>query len=91
MTPEIQQAITDAVVKAFSVGIDNGRYIDVSRIPLICQSIVGIDSKLEEIVQNAVTQDQFWPVKTIVYGITGMILAAAVGALLVLVFKQNGL
>lgn len=77
---EIEQAVT----RAFSAGVDDKRYIDVSRIPLICQSIIGIDEKLDELV----TRQEFWPVKTLVYGITGLMLAGVIGALLMLVIKS---
>lgn len=76
--------VEDAVIRAFKAGIGEGRYIDVSRIPLICQSIVGIDDKLDKLV----TQDQFWPVKTLVYGITALMLSGVVGALLMLVLRN---
>lgn len=78
-----ERQIEDAVGRAFGAGVDNGRYIDVSRIPLICQSIINIDKKLDELV----TKQEFWPVKTLVYGITALMLSGVVGALLVLVFK----
>lgn len=47
MTPEVVEAIKAAVREALSA--DSGKkYIDVSRIPLICQSIVGIHDTLTE-------------------------------------------
>lgn len=79
-----ERKIEEAVARAFSAGVDNKRYIDVSRIPLICQSIIGIDKKLEELV----TKTEFWPVKTLVYGITGILLSGTVGALLMFVFTK---
>lgn len=84
MDEQTKEEIKKAVIEAFSAGVDNKRYIDVSRIPLICQSIVGIDKKLDELV----TKQEFWPVKTLVYGVTGLMLSGVVGALLVLVFKH---
>lgn len=77
--------IEDAVQRAFSSSVQEGRYIDVSRIPLICQSMVQISKDLtavkEQMVQERtglVTQDQFWPVKTLVYGLVGLTLVAVV-------------
>lgn len=78
------KTVEAAVMKGFSASAGEGRYIDVTRIPLICQSIVGIDEKLEKLV----TQDQFWPVKTLVYGITALLLSGTVGALLVVAFTK---
>lgn len=80
---KIDERIERAVQRGFSAGIDDKRFIDVSRIPLICQSIVGIDKKLDELV----TKQEFWPVKTIVYAIVGLMLSAVIGALMVLVLK----
>ena len=88
MDETTKKAITDAVTEGFSAGVDNGRYIDISRIPLICQSIVGIDKKLDEIIANTVTKDSFWPVKTLVYGITGLLLTGVIGALMALVLMK---
>ncbi len=84
MDDKTLKAIEDAVTKAFSAGVGDRRFIDVSRIPLICQSIVGIDEKLDKLV----TQTEFWPVKTLVYGITALMLSGVVGALLILVIKH---
>ncbi len=84
MDEETKKAIEEAVIRAFSATAPDARYIDIKRVPLICQSIVGIDKKLEELV----TQQEFWPVKTLVYGITGLMLSGVIGALLVLVIRH---
>lgn len=81
---QIDTKIADAVERGFKAGVDEKRYIDVTRIPLICQSIVSIDGKLDKLV----SKEEFWPVKTLVYGITALMLSGVVGALLVLVLKQ---
>jgi hypothetical protein len=81
------EEIEYAVQRAFSAGVGDKRYIDVSRVPLLCQSILGIDKKLDEMQKAMVTQDQFWPVKTLVYGIVGLMLTGIVGALLFMVVK----
>ena len=92
-------AIREAVERAFSAGVDNRRFIDVSRIPLICQSIVQIGKDVSDIkhsmqenndamnnrMEKFVTQDQFSPVKAIVYGIVGLVLTAVAIALLAMV------
>ena len=82
-------AIEDAVQRAFAAGVGEKRYIDVSRIPLICQSIVGIGTRLasidEKLEKNFVTKDQFGPVKAIVYGAASIILTTVFGALIALV------
>ena len=67
------------------------KFIDTSRIPLICQDIRQIHSELSEINKkldsNFVTNDRFWPVRTIVYGGAGIILTAVVGAIVAMVVK----
>ena len=39
--------------------------------------------------EKCVTQSEFWPVKTLVYGLTGLLLMAVVGAILALVFQNK--
>lgn len=41
-----------------------------------------------EATGNFVTQSEFWPVKVLVYGCTGMMLTGVIGALLYLVIKH---
>lgn len=49
-----------------------------------------IDDLRCEMRELYVTKDQFYPVKTIAYGIAGMAVTAVIGALLALVVKANG-
>ena len=51
----------------------------------IKEDVRDIKEKLEK---NYVTQDQFEPVKKIVYGLVGLILVAVVGALIGLVITK---
>ena len=87
-----KQQIKEAVIEAFSAGVDNGRYIDITRIPLICQSIVGIDNKLTDlsktIDEKLVTQDQFWPVKALVFGTVGLLGTGVVGGFIMLLLNK---
>ncbi len=80
----IDEKVASGVEKGFKAGVDDKRYIDVTRIPLICQSIVSIDKKLDQLV----SKEEFWPVKTLVYGLTALMLSAVVGGLLVVVIKH---
>lgn len=84
MDDQTKQEIKQAVVEAFAASVDQGRYVDISRIPLICQSIVGIDKKLDELVTRA----EFKPVQLLVYGLVSLILSGVIGALLMLIFKS---
>lgn len=54
-------------------------------IEFIKTEVVEIKEKLEK---NYVTEDEFDPIRKIVYGLVGLILVAVVGALVTLVIKQ---
>lgn len=82
------EMISEALRRVFGENENTGRFIDVSRIPLICQSINGIHESLKTIEKNMVTQDQFWPIKTLVYGATGTTLLAVIGGILALIIKK---
>lgn len=43
--------------------------------------------QLDQMTSNFVTQDQFWPVKSLVYGCTAIMLTSLVGAIIYLVLK----
>lgn len=43
--------------------------------------------QIQEIKETMVTQEQFYPVRTLCYGFVGIILIAVVGALIALVLK----
>lgn len=83
----IQKAIEEGIKNAFSVGQENQRFIDVQRIPLICQSIVSIDERLKSIDDKMVTKERFVLVERMVYGAAVTILLAVLGALVTLVIK----
>lgn len=87
---QMASAVASAVKDVFALENDNGqkRFIDISRVPLICQSIIGIHQSLDDIKENMVNHDEFWPVKTLVYGIVGLMLTGVVGALLLLILKN---
>ena len=46
-----------------------------------------ISKQLNTMTSNFVTQDQFWPVRTLVYGCTALMLTSLVGAIIYLVLK----
>jgi len=86
---KLQEIVSAAVKKGLAAEAESGRYIDVSRVPLICQAILGIDAKLADIKQNMVTQDQYWPVKTLVYGIVGILLTGLIGSVLLGILQHK--
>jgi hypothetical protein len=49
MEEALKKEIREAVEDAFSSSVKDGRYVDVSRVPLICQSIVQIHKDVSEI------------------------------------------
>jgi hypothetical protein len=47
----------------------------------------GLRDDFKDAKANYVTQAEFWPIKALVYGCTGLMLTGIVGSLLVLVLK----
>src|SRR4051794_8123017 len=77
---QIEAALEGAMAKFFSRGVEEKRFIDVGRIPFICDDLHGIheslksmDAKLDE---KFVTKEQFFPVRVIVFGAVIIILIA---------------
>lgn len=50
--------------------------------------ILVMQKQLDQMTGNLVTQQEFWPVKMLVYGCTSLMLTALVGALLFLVLHK---
>jgi hypothetical protein len=65
----------------------NTENIDViaTKIDYIQRDVADIKAKLEA---DYVTQDEFEPIKKIVYGMVGVVLLAVIGALIALVVRQ---
>ncbi len=51
------------------------------------QRLTDLVARLEKRDADFVTQAEFWPVKMLVYGCTGLMLTAVIGALITLVIK----
>lgn len=84
------QKINEAEVAMMEL-VRNKRFLDLERVPIICKDIAAIKVMLEfqeKQLDKLVTQDQFIPVRTIVYGIVGTILISVIGALLTLVLRK---
>lgn len=47
-----------------------------------------VDKLVEKLENGYVTKQEFWPVKTIVYGGAGLILTAVFGAFIALIIKK---
>lgn len=90
-TEEAVEVLAKALREVF--GDEKGqRFIDVSRIPLLCASVINTGKAIEEINKKLdekyVTKESFDPVKTLVFGLVGLILTGVVGALLGLVIMK---
>lgn len=87
----ITTSLADALREVFGEHEDAKRFVDVTRIPLICKSIIDMSKSIEDINTKLdtklVNQDQFTPVKQLVYGLVALILVAVVGAVLTIVIK----
>lgn len=83
----------EALEDVFSASAQSGRFIDISRIPLICQAILTIDDSLKNINEKLdtkyVTKEAFTPVQRVVYGVVGLILTSVFVALLSLVITHK--
>ena len=92
METDLQKQIAEALNIYFNQGVSKGKFIDVSRIPLICQDVHNINEELkiinEKLDKKFVTKDSFWPVKTVTYSLVGLIMTGFIVALISLVFKQ---
>ena len=55
------------------------------RLALIEQRITAVEKREEKYV----TQEQFFPVKTLVYALVGIMLSSSLGAILALVYKAS--
>ena len=92
------RVVSASLRQVFGEHEDSRRFIDVTRIPLICQNIKGIHDNITElkdfikdniqgIEESYVTKDAFLPVKSLVFGAVGLILIAIVGAGLALIIR----
>lgn len=85
------KVLSEVLRQVFGENQDAQKFIDVSRIPLICQNITGIHTNLLDIKEmldkKFVTKESFNPVKNVVYGIIGIVLTTAFVAILKLIIK----
>ena len=83
--------LSNALREVFDLHKESGRFIDISRIPLICKSIIDMHENIKSINNKLdnkfVTTEMFWPVKTLVYGGLAVILTTIAAALMMLVIK----
>ena len=80
------KSLTEVLRSVFGEHIESQRFVDVSRIPLICKSIIDTSERLKELKDmldtKYVMKESFEPIKTFVFGIIGIIGIAILGAIL---------
>ena len=63
----------------------------IKRVPFICLDIKNIHTEIQKINEKLdekfVNQDQFWPVKSLVYGLVGILGVGVIGAILAMILK----
>lgn len=91
----IERAVARALNQEFGEKNDSKRFVNLARVPLICQSIETIHTDIREIKDmlkglpgKYVSQESFDPYKQIVKGLVSLILMGFVGALISLVLKS---
>jgi hypothetical protein len=88
---EMLEASEERMTEAFSTALrdvfdekrSSGQFIDVSRIPLLCQSIIDIRGSMKDIKDGMVTKQEFVPVRYLVYGACLLILIGFFGSLII--------
>lgn len=91
------QALSDAINKAIGKNDAGDKFIDLSKIPLICLSMAHLSSDMKEIKrmikENKEDSDkqhatfvtkagEFWAIRTIVFGGAGIVLVAFLNSVL---------
>jgi hypothetical protein len=85
----ITKALSDALREVFGENVQSGRFIDVTRVPLICQSIVTIHADIKDIKEKLdkqyVTKEVFNPVRAIAFGLVSAVALAVLAKVLDLI------
>lgn len=85
--------ISESLRQVFGENQNAGRFVDVSRIPLICQNINIIHENMKEmkeiISEKLVSKEQFSLVQKIVYGLVSLIVTGFIGALLAMIYQKQ--
>jgi hypothetical protein len=95
LTMENVRVLADAVSKAIGENKAEQRFIDVTKIPLICLSITGIHENLKELKEmmkemqaTFVRKEEIMPIRYVCYGLVGMVMTGFIGSLLTIVFHK---
>lgn len=78
-SPELAITLEDAVVRALGRGASENRYIDIGRIPFICDDISSIKKSLNEMNDK---MEGYPIIKLLVFGFASLVLTIAVGEIL---------
>jgi hypothetical protein len=86
----IARALVTALDAVFGQNVERQRFVDVSKIPLLCRSIVDIHVSIKEINEKLdtkfVTKTEFSLVQRIVYGFVSLILVSFMVGLISLIY-----
>lgn len=92
---QIKSAVASELESYFESRTAKGRFIDINRIPFICDDIKGIHGKLSEIGENAITKTDFALLQQkadltnkIVFAFVGLICLGFMGAVMALVYNK---
>ena len=90
------QILADAITKAIGDNANDKRFVDITRIPLICVAISGIHESLKdlkemvkEISSSYVTHDQFKPYRTALNIIASALILSFIGGLTALLIRSS--
>ena len=88
---KVKKILAEALKDAFGEHQASKRFIDVSRIPLLCKSVINTNMRLgkieEKLDDKFVSIERYQPIEKIVIGMVGVILLAVIGAIVMNVIK----
>lgn len=86
----VTKALSDALREVFGENEKAGRFVDITKIPLICKSIIDTNNQIKEIKEmfdkldnKFVTKEQFTPIQKGFYGLVGLITGSVIISILI--------
>ena len=87
----LQKALSASLREVFGEHQKTQRFVDVTRIPLLCKSILETSERLktlnENMEKNFVRRETFEPIQKVVYGMVTLILLGVGAAILTVTLK----
>lgn len=92
------EILADAISKAIGESTGDKRFVDLTKIPLICLSITNIHKDVGEIkdmivnlkkemTAGFVRNETFTPIQKVVYGLVGLVLTTVAGSVIALILR----